>query len=260
VTDIAAPTGTTINSSLKLIDASATTGGVQISAGATNTSGAGNFEDGESLNAGVTITYTGLTIKGGSGTDTIENDANNGIVIDGNGLDTVILGGADATATLGTGTGDSVIVGLSVIGTVETPGTAVGDKVTFGAAASAFLQIGTGAEAGATAGTTSIGLTEILNAADGMEINFQGITISSNIADETLAVASAANLTGAENAAVKAMAGAGLAYFTFQGNEYFIATNNNETAVSAQDAIVELVGITDMHHPFYSVGILNLHV
>ena len=85
VTDIAAPAGTTIHSSLKLIDASATTGGVQIGAGATNTSGAGNFIDGESLNADVTITYTGLTIKGGSGTDSIENDAKKGIVIDGNG-------------------------------------------------------------------------------------------------------------------------------------------------------------------------------
>jgi hypothetical protein len=87
VTDIAAAatSPTKIHSSLKLIDASATTtgGGVFIFAGATNTSGAGSFENGASLNANVTVTYTGLEIKGGSGVDFIENDAKNGIVIDG---------------------------------------------------------------------------------------------------------------------------------------------------------------------------------
>ena len=36
-----------------------------------------------------TISYTGLTIKGGSGSDIIENDAKNGIVTDGNGTDVV---------------------------------------------------------------------------------------------------------------------------------------------------------------------------
>jgi len=80
VTDIAAAAAspTTIHSSLKLIDASATpAGGVVIFAGATNTSGAGNFANGASLNANITITYTGLTIKGGSGNDSIENDAKN---------------------------------------------------------------------------------------------------------------------------------------------------------------------------------------
>jgi hypothetical protein len=63
-----------------LIDASATTGHVDIYAGATNTSGVGPFVDGASLNPNITITYTGLKIKGGSGNDLIENDAKNGIV------------------------------------------------------------------------------------------------------------------------------------------------------------------------------------
>jgi hypothetical protein len=87
---------TKIASSLTLIGASATSGGVEIYAGATNTSGAGAFVDGESLKANITITYTGLTIKGGSGSDIIENDAKNGIVTDRNGTDTVILAGAGA--------------------------------------------------------------------------------------------------------------------------------------------------------------------
>ena len=86
-----------------------------------------------------------------------------------------------------------------------------------------------------------------LNAAAGMKIDFTIVTTSHFIADETAAVASATSLTMAENAAVKAFAGAGVAYFNFQGNEYFIATDNFETAVSSHDAIVELVGVTDIH-------------
>jgi hypothetical protein len=108
VTDIAATAAspTKIHSSLTLIDASATTGHVDIFAGATNTSGAGPFDNGTSLNPNITITYTGLKIRDGSGNDLIENDAKNGIVTAGNGTDHVFLGGAGAKATLGTGTGD----------------------------------------------------------------------------------------------------------------------------------------------------------
>jgi hypothetical protein len=263
VTDIAATatSPTKIHSSLTLIDASTTTGPLQIFAGAINTNGDGSFRDGESLNANVTITYTGLTIKGGSGQDFIENDAKNGIVTDGSGNnDVVALGGAGAKAVLGTGTGDKVFVGVSNLGSNETAGTALGDKVTFGSAATAELIIGPGAEAGSTAGTASIGLTKALNAAAGLDIDF--VVSNSNIVDETLnsTVASAATLTAAENAAVKAMGGAGVAYFSFHGNEYFIATNDIETTVSSNDAIVELVGITDIHHATSSGGLVTLHV
>jgi hypothetical protein len=140
VTDIGATAAspTTIHSSLTLINASSMpAGGVEILAGATNTSGAGNFANGASLNANVTITYTGLTIKG-AGNDSIENDAKNGIVIDGNGSDSAVLGGAGAKATLGIGA-DRVFVGVSNLGTNETAGSALGDKVTFGSAATAKL-------------------------------------------------------------------------------------------------------------------------
>jgi len=263
VTDVAATAAspTTIHSSLTLINASATTtGGVEILAGATNTSGAGDFQDGFGLNSNITITYTGLKIEGGSGNDFIENDAKNGIVTDGNGTDAVALGGAGAKATLGTGTGDVVAVGGSVLGTNEAAGNALGDSVKFGAAATALLRVDTGAEAGSTASTASIGETKVLDAAAGMEIDFREIIASSNIVDETAAVASSTSLTAAEDAAVKALGSAGVAYFTFGKNEYFVATNNVETVVSSHDAIVELVGITDIHHASNSGGIVTLHV
>ena len=251
--------GTKIHSSLTLIDASATTGDVSIFAGATNTGGAGNYQNGGGPNQDVTITYGGLTIKGGSGNDAIENDAKKGIVIDGNGHDTVILGGAGAKATLGTGAGDLVDVGFSNLGTNEAAGNALGNTVSFGSASTATLGVFGGAEAGSTAGTTSIGLTKVLNAADGMKISFNAVTSLSTITDETAAVASATSLTQAENDAI-ALAPAGVAYFSFQGNEYFIATNNVEGAVSSNDAIVKLVGVTDIHHATNSGGLVTLHV
>jgi hypothetical protein len=261
VTDIAATAAspTTIHSSLTLINASATIGPMRIFAGATNTSGAGNFDNGESLNANVTITYAGLTIKGGSGNDQFENDAKNGIVTVGNGIDEVVLGGAGAKATLGTGA-DRVVVGESFMGTNETAGSALGDKVTLGSAATADLVVGIGGEAGSTAGTTSSGLTKVVKAADGMQIDFTAVTPSNFIADETTAVASATTLTAAENAAVSAFGSSGVAYFSFKGNEYFIATNNAEAAVSSHDAIVELVGVTNIHHAINSFGLVTLHV
>ena len=245
VTFIASGTLSPHLSSLKLIDASATTGGVDIYAGATNTSSDGAFVDGGSLNANLTITYTGLTIKGGSGNDIIENDAKKGIVTDGNGpADTVILGGTGAKAILGAGAHDVVAVGVSDLGTPEAAGAVLGDSVTFGNAAMAKLLVRTGAEAGSTAGTASIGQTKVLHAADGMQIDFTTVTTSHFIFDATntpTAVASATSLAAAENAAVNAFGSSGVVYFSFHGNEYFIATDNAEAAVSSNDAIVKLV-------------------
>jgi hypothetical protein len=268
VTDVErmASSATTIHSSLTLIDASKTTGGVGILAGATNTSSAGSFDDRANLNANVTIKYNGLTIKGGSGTDVIENDAKNGIVTDGNGNgDEVLLGGSGAKAALGHGAGDSVSVGSSLLGTNEVPGSALGDTVKFGDAATAFLFMGVGAEAGSTAHTASIGRTNVVNAAAGMKIDFTAITTSSNIVDETanlifIGTHKPLTLNAAENIAVDLLGGPGVAYFTFGTSEYFIATNNTETAVSSNDAIVKLVGITDIHHATNSGGDVVLHV
>jgi hypothetical protein len=174
----------------------------------------------------------------------------------------VLLAGAGAKATLGNGAGDHVGVGVSNLGTNETAGSAFGDKVKFGAASTAELFVFSGAEAGSTAGTKSIGLTKVLNAADGMEIEFGNVTTSHFIFDatNTPAVASATSLAAAENAAVNAFASSGVVYFNFHGNEYFIATNNIETKLSSNDAIVEVVGVTNIHHADNAFGLVTLHV
>jgi hypothetical protein len=278
VTDIAATatTPTTIHSSLSLIDASATTGQHFIFAGATNTSSpVFTFLNGSTLNSNITITYDGLTILGGSGRNIIENDANDGVVIQGNhASDVVILAGAGASTILGTGANDQVTVGATNLGTNEDPGKALGETVTFGAGATAelfvggdgtsvsppgFPALGEGAEAGPNAGIQN-GQTNVNGAAAGMLIDFHVVTTSSTIADETnaAAVLAAATLTAKENAAVVALGGPGVAYVKFDGDEYFISTNTTETAgVGFNDAVVHLVGV-QFSHPANSGGIVTL--
>jgi hypothetical protein len=80
-TNTAATTATAdVASSLTTIDASATTGGVWIAAGGSQAIGGSGFN----------TTYDGLTIKGGTGGDTIYNFADHG----------TIIGGATAATTL----------------------------------------------------------------------------------------------------------------------------------------------------------------
>jgi hypothetical protein len=40
----------------------------------------------------------------------------------------------------------------------------------------------------------------------------------------------------------------------------FIATDNVEAVVSSSDAIVELVGVTNIHHAANNFGLVTLHV
>jgi hypothetical protein len=256
VTDIdaTATSPVTVHSSLTLIDASATTSGVEIFVGATNTGGT-VFANGTILNPNVTITYDGLTVEGGSGSNYIENDANQGVITDGNGVtDEVILGGAGASATLGTGTGDMASVGISELTTQEAPGAAIGDTVTFGAGGTAHLIIGTGAETGVTANTANFGQSSVAGASAGMTIDLSAVTTSATV--EAFS-ATQATLNGAENAAVASLAGAGFAYFTFGGEEYIVAAHGSETAVAANDAVVHLIGVSGLAMTDHA-GVLTL--
>jgi hypothetical protein len=104
--------------------------------------------------------------------------------------------------------------------------------------------VGTGGEAGSTAGTANIGLTKVVNAEGGMKINFSEVTTSSNI--DHIVFGAAISLTAAENAVVATMGVPGVVFFNLGGSEYFIARNHTETAVSSDDAIVKLVGVHDL--------------
>jgi hypothetical protein len=252
----AAGVATTTAASLTLIDASATTGGVVIMAGASNVA-AGAYVNGGTLAANNTITYTGLTIKGGSGQDQIENDANNGLVIDGNhNGDVIYLGGSGANATFANGANDVGYVGQSQL-VVGPAGNSLGDTFTFGAGATAVLHIGIGAEAGSTAGTLSIGQTNVIGAAAGMGLDFTQVTAANGAVNENAAIAASTSLTNAENAAVDALGAAGVVYFNYGINEYVIAVHATEAVVSSADAVVELVGIAN-HAVTNTAGIVTL--
>ena len=183
-----------ITSALTTVDASATTGGVEIYAGNTTLDASG-FE----------VSYQGLTLDGGSGNgEILYNGANSGVTSDGNGNgDAICLGGSNASGTLGTGASDMAYVGDSAYATAathtgpEAVGVALGDTVTFKAGATATIVIEQGAE---WDGTTyvggnvhnGVGRTTVGGAVTGMEIDFSEIIPgSSNIQNQQTAIAGA---------------------------------------------------------------------
>jgi hypothetical protein len=124
----------------------------------------------------------------------------------------------------------------------------------------ATLYIGVNAEAGSTAGTTSISQTNVKSAQTGMELNFNalaGIT-STLVGNEQAAVASATSLTNAENAAAHALGGNGIAFFNYSGNTYVIGVGGSEAAVSSTDSVVELVGVVFTGIHSVSAGIIAI--
>jgi hypothetical protein len=80
-----------VASALQVIDASATTGGVDISQGSSVAIGASGFN----------TTYTGLTIKGGTGGDSIWNYADHGTIIAGATAKTTVNYDGDTTSGFG---------------------------------------------------------------------------------------------------------------------------------------------------------------
>lgn len=217
-----------VASTLTTIDASGDTGGVTITAGGSSAIGTSGFLS----------TYTGLTIKGGTGKDAITNNAKNGVVIEQNAAgDTITLGGSGGSGTFGTGAGDTGTAGN------------VNDSFTFGSGAGATGKVvallGSAVTAGGIAGSAAE-QTNVTGVAGGFKIDLSAFAPAAATAvNETAAVtaANALSLLGAENAAVKALAGVGVGYFTFGGDEYLVGVNTaGQLALTAGDAVVHLVG------------------
>jgi hypothetical protein len=246
-TDTATSSSTPITSALAKIDASATTGGVTVYAGNTTLDG-----------SGLEVSYNGLMIDGGSGNrEALYNGANGGVTLSGNGdSDSIWLGGSGAIGILGTGASDLAFVGSSAYATAltaggpEVAGAALGDTVTFGAGATAILKIYEGGKwDGATyiGGNPSngIGETIVVGAVQGFKIDLTGIVgTSGTVQNQQFAIAGAPNLTTAENEAAAALGAAGVAYFSFGGNEYLVAAHATEAGVSLGDAVVQLHAVT----------------
>ncbi len=234
----------------------------------------------EIASSGFDVTYTGLVIKGGSGTDYIYNGATDGVIVDGNGKGDISgLGGSSASATLGSGANDVAYVGGDPIGgtfsgtagnfeitgaTSLAAGASLNDTVTFGAGATATVILVGGAEAGTSIGSPagSVGLTNVIGAADGTVFDFSkiGLSGSSTVVDETAAVTTAAaqNIVAAANAAVNALDHVGVAYFSFANQEYLVtsAAASPTAGLVAADAVVHLAGVS-LHDATMSGGVLH---
>jgi S-layer protein len=263
-TDVGAAITADTASSLTKIDASATTGGVNIFAGGTD------------IVNGHNVTYTGLTILGGTGGDTIGNNANNGVITEGAttsahvntlfvtgsgatvndqasaGADIITLGfgagqAANATANLGTGTG--VTVGVAN----DTGAHTTLDTVQFG-----------------TGTATVTDNLQYFAVASGVSANTNGniLGLTGALHAETLAFAApvlnpAGNLGAAtdvslsqtfDQAVFHANTGANhVSWFQYAGNTYL--EDGGVTTATAE--VVKIAGISDLSHTTVAAGHLT---
>lgn len=217
-------------SALTLIDGSAATGDLDISAG-TRT----QFTD--TTTGTFYFTYDKLVIKGGAGNDTLTHNAlGGGEVYGGAGDDTITVQGKGAkvdTGAAGSATGDSVTV----------------------SAANVAVTLGDGKQTVATDGDAAAGTaltqkTTITGAAKGDVLDLSGALKSATtdaITDANSTIAAAASLTEALNLAIGAGAGTDdgdLVFFQWDGKTYIVADNDGDTntVLHSADSVVELVG------------------
>jgi hypothetical protein len=267
-TNIGASAGaaTNVASSLTTIDASATTGGVHITAGLSNTT---------SL---VTTTYAGLTILGGVGGDSIQNDAKLGVITEGAtttagvfntltvtnvgatindgasaGADVVNLSGIADTANLGSGAG--VVVNVASFGALPINAVGATDTVHFGTGTAIvtdaiLYDVAASAVSASTLGN-QLALTGTLHAE-----TLQFGVAPANVAG---ALGAAANVGAAQTfdqAVFTADGAAGAVntvdWFQYGGNTYILDTG--VAAGTADDLLVKITGVVDLSHTTVTAG------
>jgi hypothetical protein len=233
-TDTSATLTGNTQSSLTSINASGNSGGVTITAGATDTI------------SGFSLTYTGLTITGSSAIDFIENDAASGVITLGNG---------------GTALTSSHFTSATVTNNAETVnfGTGFDDAtVNQGSLSLAF-----------TGGSTaqSVTLTGAVSAHDLVNLTAfaPAAGTPSDYTSNTL-VTAAPSLAAAEGNIAHTIGNDSVGYFTFGGNEYIVATGGtasssgasvNNYSVTGHDVVITLTG-GNLHHITDTAGVLTL--
>jgi S-layer protein len=221
-----------VQAGLTLIDASATTGGVNIWAGVSDgLAGSGASE--------VFQIYDGLTIKGGSGSDMIRNSAETGVTTGGDGKDWLIVDGYMGSADGGAGDDTLVVSGEGIRATL-----------TGGAGKDTFNLSG----ATMAASTVTLGSTSTLKfntiadfeVGDVLQFDADGVANSAAIVDGRTAVAAATDnsLFGAINAALResTVTQDVAVWFTYGGNTY-IAYEDGTQGFAYGDNVVKLTGI-----------------
>ncbi|MEX3790522.1 beta strand repeat-containing protein [Paraburkholderia sp. BR14374] len=268
--DVASTTLTgNVASSLTTIDGSAATGALSITAGTSVTTGT----------AGDSLTFKGLAIHGGTGGDTIENDAANGSIIEGataantttntahNVLtvkganasiddsasaanDVISLKGANESVKLGTG--DSSVTVADVASHAATGGDSYGAAVTFGSGSDTVtdkLLFGTGTD---TAHANVLTLSGHLSGNDVTFANAASITQSGALGSAfSFSGQTTSNLTFAQLVQLAAGGASATAntvsWFQFGGNTYVVDTGATPTT-TAQDQVIKIAGNVDLSH------------
>lgn len=247
-----------VASSLTAIDASGTTGGVWIEAGSSDQIGGAE--------GAYYTTYTGLTIKGGTGGDTIVNGADKGVIVEGataattathevsNVLtvagaqasindtasaadDTINLSGVSDSATLGSGT---VTVYVESSYTAHTGDTTT---VTFGTGA-ATINDGLLYNGG--------NMLVLSGSTHGNTLVLSGAVLGSTATLGTAADVSGQTFAGALTAASSATTG-GVTWFQAGGNTYVEVAG----AAHATAELVKITGNVDLSHATLDAGGLH---
>ncbi|MDE2342562.1 MAG: hypothetical protein KGL63_04085 [Betaproteobacteria bacterium] len=267
-TDSAASLTAATASTLTTIDASATTGGVTITAGGNDVVNTQN------------LTYNGLTILGGTGGDTIINHAKSGVITEGASASTVVntltvdgsgatindgaaagndvihLSGSNETATLGSGASTvSVAAGaaasnVDTVNLVSGAGAAVTDNVLYGAAA------------GNQTAATNYDLLVLGGTLHGNTLNFAaaiattpgalGAATSIGAAqtfDQAVFVALGGTMGGGASTTTTAAINT-VDWFQYGGNTYIVDAGGTAPGAGAASTaqVVKIAGVVDLSH------------
>jgi len=220
---------------LKSINASATSGGVNIWAGVRDQLGSTGFYQ----------NYDGLTISGGSGSDFIRNSAKLGVTTGGAGDDWLVVDGLTGSADGGAGK-DTLTALYGSIATL----TGGADADTFDVTAA----VQDTANDNAVASTATLKVTTITDFAAGDTLKVAATSAASAVmVNGTAAVATATSLHGAIDAALKATTGTtGITatvgtdvsvWFNYGGNTYIAVEKGSTDGYSNGDVVVKLTGI-----------------
>jgi len=234
---------------LKTIDASATSGGVNIWAGVS-----------DALEGSFVQKYDGLTISGGSGSDFIRNSAKLGVTTGGAGNDWLIVDGLTGSADGGAGN-DMLITNLAKVATLTggegkdtfdvslaTQGsttTAAGTDAAVDSAADLLITTITDFEAG---DTLMVGSTSLTSA---VMVNGTAAVTASNAQSLFAAIDAALKATTATTGITADVGRDVSVWFTYGGNTYIAkeganSSNTVRDGFSDADIVVKLTGINTL--------------
>jgi len=222
-----------VQAALTLIDASGSTGGVGIWAGTK-----------DALTASWNQIYDGLTIKGGSGSDMIRNDAKAGVTTGGDGADWLVVNGSLGTAD--GGAGNDTLVAMFGSRATLTGGTGAN---TFDVSAAKQGLTTTTRDADANVlSTDTIRATVITDFKAGDTLKVNADTASSGVmvaGNATVTASGAQSVWAAIDAALEgSTVGTNVStWFNFGGNTYIVTETGSADGFTDGDIVVLLTGL-----------------